>query len=157
MEILVPWPGFEPTSPVLKGGLFTTGPSWKSLFYLFRETKNPLVFLAPPRPEMLFLQHITWVREHLVPVRTPGSAVHIVACDTRGILQHQPASLCIVAESLKEVTSENLCSVYLQQPTAWDRSRDKPRQKAFRHPKNPFCFFYHQLIFPFSSFLPFCS
>ena len=29
-DILLPWPGIEPTPPVLKGEVLTTGPSGKS-------------------------------------------------------------------------------------------------------------------------------
>ena len=44
--ILVPWPGIEPTSPTLEGGLLTTGQPGKSLLIFFLKLLH-LIILIP--------------------------------------------------------------------------------------------------------------
>ena len=53
--ILMSWPGIEPTSPTLEGGVLTTGPPGKSLLDHFLKGRETLVFLVSKGSKILFV------------------------------------------------------------------------------------------------------
>ena len=74
--ILLPWPGIEPTSPVLEGGFLTTGPSGKSLKGLFLLFDHRNFFTS------FFYFFTSWVHFCIYfPIfSTPSNLVTFIAC-----------------------------------------------------------------------------